>query len=850
MLMTLIIGIAFLGCVLLMLLFNRLMQVNADLKLSKHRTKAAGFSDLLNYAALIEDGCVIGKNGSLMAAWLYQGDDQASMTTVARENTALILNRALSRFGKGWMIHVDAARHSAERYIERGRSHFPDVICATIDDERRVFFETKDRSYEGFFVITLTYFPAILAQRKFIELLYDDDASDQSRHYANDILNTFGEACRRFESTISSCFSLQRLKGNRVITEEGREQTEDDLLRWLHFCATGRNHPIHLPDNPMYLDGLIGGQDFWGGLIPKVGDHFIQVVAIDGFPMESYPGMLNALADLSVTYRWSSRFIFMDREEALLDLKKFRRQWKQKTRGFMDQLLQTNSDKVNMDALMMVHDADEAIADLESGLVAQGYYTSVIILMADDRQLLEENALQVAKQINQLGFNARIESVNTIDAYLGSLPGHGVENVRRPIVNTLNLADLLPTSHIWTGETSAPCPFYPVESPPLMYCMTQGDTPFRLNLHVRDVGHTLICGPTGAGKSTLLAMLAAQFRRYPNMKIVAFDKRLSLYPLTKAIYAATRGQSGLHFRLADEEKLSFCPLQFMDTPLDRAWLSQWIESILSLNGLHVTVSQRHEIAKTIEIMAEVGATRLSDFVTTVQDNAIREALHAYTIGGAMGSLLDAEADNLMLSDFTVFETESLMELSPNYAIPVLQYVFQRIKRSLTGDPCVILLDEVWTLLGNTIFKEKIKEWLKELRKLNCLVIMATQSLSDIKNSGMMDVVIESTASKLFLPNVYANQEQTAAIYFAMGLNERQIDIIASGIPKQDYYYVSEKGSRLFQLALGDYALAFVGSSDKDSLKQIEKLEQQYGHDWVTHWLKYKNITFNPIEKAA
>jgi type IV secretory pathway VirB4 component len=42
-----------------------------------------------------------------------------------------------------------------------------------------------------------------------------------------------------------------------------------------------------------------------------------------------------------------------------------------------------------------------------------------------------------------------------MDAYLGSLPGHGVENVRRPLINTMNLADLLPTSTIWTGSDGA-----------------------------------------------------------------------------------------------------------------------------------------------------------------------------------------------------------------------------------------------------------------------------------------------------------------------------------------------------------------------------------------------------------
>src|SRR5271166_6501663 len=102
-----------------------------------------------------------------------------------------------------------------------------------------------------------------------------------------------------------------------------------------------------------------------------------------------------------------------------------------------------------------------------------------------------------------------------MDAWLGSLPGHGVENVRRPLVNTMNLSDLLPVSSIWTGENKAPCPFYPPKSPPLMHVLTTGQTPFALNIHVRDVGSTLVLGPIGTGKSTLLGAIAAQARRYP-----------------------------------------------------------------------------------------------------------------------------------------------------------------------------------------------------------------------------------------------------------------------------------------------------------------------------------------------
>ncbi|NMU64399.1 conjugal transfer protein TrbE, partial [Klebsiella pneumoniae] len=135
-----------------------------------------------------------------------------------------------------------------------------------------------------------------------------------------------------------------------------------------------------------------------------------------------------------------------------------------KVRGFFDQVFNTHSGSIDQDAQAMVDDAEAALAETKSGLVAQGYYTSVVILMHEDRAFLESMARQVEKEINTLGFNARVETVNTMEAWLGSLPGHGIENVRRPLLNTLNFADMIPTSSIWTGLEENPCQFYPPNS--------------------------------------------------------------------------------------------------------------------------------------------------------------------------------------------------------------------------------------------------------------------------------------------------------------------------------------------------------------------------------------------------
>ncbi len=837
--------IAGFGAVLLFILFGRIQAVDAELKLKMHRSKDAGLADLLNYAAVVDDGVIVGKNGSFMAAWLYRGDDNASSTDEQREMVSFRINQALAGLGNGWMVHVDAVRRPAPNYSERGLSHFPDPVSAAMDEERRRLFEGLGTMYEGYFILSVTWFPPVLAQRKFVELMFDDDAvAPDHKARTKGLIEQFKREARNIEGRLSSAVNLTRLKGQKMTNEDGSQFTQDDFLSWLQFCVTGLHHPVLLPRNPMYLDALIGGQELWGGVVPKIGRNFIQVVAIEGFPLESTPGILSALGELPCEYRWSSRFIFMDQHESIKHLDKFRKKWRQKVRGFFDQVFNTNTGAVDQDALSMVGDAEAAIAEVNSGLIAVGYYTSVVVLMDEDRDKLEQSARQVEKAINRLGFAARVETINTLEAYLGSLPGHGVENVRRPLINTMNLADLLPTSTIWTGSASAPCPMYPPLSPALMHCVTHGSTPFRLNLHVRDLGHTFMFGPTGAGKSTHLGIIAAQLRRYSGMSIFAFDKGMSMYPLTKAT-------GGLHFTVAaDDDNLAFCPLQFLETKGDRAWAMEWIDTILALNGVETTPAQRNEIGNAIMSMHASGARTLSEFSVTIQDEAIREAIRQYTVDGSMGHLLDAEEDGLSLSDFTTFEIEELMNLGEKFALPVLLYLFRRIERNLKGQPAVIILDEAWLMLGHPAFRAKIREWLKVLRKANCLVLMATQSLSDAANSGILDVIVESTATKIFLPNVYARDEDTAALYRRMGLNARQIEILASAVPKRQYYYVSENGRRLYDLALGPLALAFVGASDKESVATIKHMEARCGDEWVHEWLADRGLKLNDYSEAA
>ncbi len=794
--------------------------------LRSFRKSGPSFADLVPYAGLVDNGIILLKDGSLLAGWYFAGPDSESATDLERNDLSRQINAILSRLGSGWMIHAEAIRLPTTEYPSPDRAHFPDPVSRMIDDERRRHFEHEGTHFESRHALILTYRPPERRRSSLARYIYSDQPSRKAG-YADTVLETFRGSIREIEQYLGTVLSLQRMR-TRETSERGgaRIARYDELFQFIRFCITGENHPVRLPEIPMYLDWLATAE-LDHGLTPTVENRFLGVVAIDGLPAESWPGILNGLDQMAITYRWSSRFIFLDAEEAKLKLERTRRRWQQKTRPFLDQLFQTRSRSLDQDAMSMVVETEDAIAEASSQLVAYGYYTPVVILFDERSESLRDKAEVVRRLIQAEGFGARIETLNATDAFLGSLPGNWFCNIREPLINTRNLADLIPLNSIWSGRPTAPCPFYPPQAPPLMQ-VASGSTPFRLNLHVDDVGHTLILGPTGTGKSALLALIAAQFRRYKDAQVFAFDKGNSMMPLTL-------GVGGDHYEIGggagECSRLAFCPLSDLVTDADRAWACEWIEALASLQGLAITPEHRNAISHQVALMAEAPGRSISDFVSGVQMRDIKDALHHYTIDGPMGQLLDAEEDGLTLGRFQCFEIEELMNMGERNLVPVLTYLFRRIEKRLDGSPSLIILDEAWLMLGHPVFREKIRTWLKVLRKANCAVVLATQSISDAERSGIIDVLTESCLTKICLPNSSGRE-----FYERLGFNERQIEIIANAIPKREYYVTSPDGRRLFEMALGPVTLAFVGASGKADLSRIRALVSLHGNDWPRQWL--------------
>ncbi|MDR3465263.1 MAG: conjugal transfer protein TrbE, partial [Xanthobacteraceae bacterium] len=379
------------------------------------------------------------------------------------------------------------------------------------------------------------------------------------------------------------------------------------------------------------------------------------------------------------------------------------------------------------------------------------------------------------------------------------------------------------------------------DAPPLLFGKTEGSTPFRFSIHVGDVGHTLVVGPTGAGKSVLLALMALQFRRYAKSQVFAFDFGGSI----RAAALASGGDwHDLGGGLTEDSasSVSLQPLARIDEPSERSWAAGWIADILIREAVAVTPDAKEHIwtALTSLASAPMSERTITGLSVLLQSQALKQTLRPYCVGGAHGRLLDAETERLGEASFQAFETEGLIGTAA--APAVLSYLFHRIEDRLDGRPTLLIIDEGWLALDDDGFAGQLREWLKTLRKKNASVVFATQSLSDIDGSSIAPAITESCHTRLLLPNERAIEPQIAAIYRRFGLNDRQIEIIARATPKRDYYCQSRRGNRLFELGFSEVALAFCASGSKAGQADITKTFETHGRDgFVDAWLRLKGV---------
>ncbi|HYM97075.1 MAG TPA: hypothetical protein VET26_07235 [Candidatus Sulfotelmatobacter sp.] len=805
----------------------------------EHRLRPAGLADELNWAFLVDDGVVLQKDGALLAAFRYRGPDLGSATAAELDALAAQLNDALLPYTDGWMFHVDAIRFPAPAY---SASAFPNLPAAWIDAERRAAFRSARPQFVSEYTLCVTYLPSrdVYSRAAAAFVQGAPRGVDWSA-----ILGAFRAAVEGLEQRLAARLYMERLDA-------------DALVSHLHRCFTGLAHPVSAPPYGAYLNTVLASQELVGGFAPRVGDLHLRLVAITGYPRRASAGRLDFLNALPFPYRWSSRFIPLGQQAAGRLIKRHQQRWFMGRRGvgsFLGEIAggaeqgrserrQRQEEELfhDQDAVAMARDAAEASAENASGAVRFGLSTQLVVVADEepDRALERARAVRTALQDN--GVTARIETMNAVDAFFGTLPGHGYPNLRRPLLSSANAVDLWPVTSVWPGLARNPSPFFPRESPPLMHVATDGSTPFRLNLHVGDVGHTLVVGATGAGKSTFVGLTVAQWQRYERAQLFVFDVGYSHW-----LFAQAAGAQHYDVAAGRLDAVAFQPLADIDNPTERAWAAGWLEMLLELQGVAITPQRRLRLERALSLLADESREfrTLTELTVQLQDADLADALRPYTVGGAYGRLLDADRDAVGAGRHQVFELKHLMDMDDKVLVPVLLYLFRRVERQLDGGPALIVIEELWAPLMRTVFANRIKQWLLTLRKQNAAVMLVAHSLAQLEQVPAKQVIVDSCPTRILLPNAEAGNSANARLYRDLGLNSREVAIVAGATPKRDYYVKSPLGSRVVQLDLGPVALAFLGTPAGMTLDAVrpvvEALIAREGERWSKAWLEQLGV---------
>ncbi len=798
-------------------------------RLRAYEPRPRALSDNLQWGVVAGPGLIENRDGALSRTWAFQGID----TRVASAEELGALSRALSltlvRLGPGVMLHFDALRRPAAPYPPG--EHFPHPLAYLFDLERWALYQ-REPHFETECYVTLTVARPKRSRERARRWFLTEPVAAESQA-AESRLGRFEELSLQLESHLGTLLRLRRLG-------------TAEQLGYFHQCLTGIEGEVAPPAAGVLLAPILSNQEFVGGWKPKIGEKQIRVVRVSAYPTEAtVPAHLDGLTELGCRYRWSTRVLTVETEEARSQIKNLQWIWYTRRHDARSRLRKAvlsqpeaapdpDEREIFEDrgARGMARDSSELLARLGGEEILTAYTTKAVV-MEEDAARAEAACQQVAKALARRGFSAAVETVNSVEAWLGSLPGHGSPDVRRDALPSLNVADLLPATGSWPGLATIPSPYFPPGSPPLLWASAEGATPFRFNLHHGDVFHGLILGPTGAGKSFLTAHLALQFLRYPGAQVFVFDKGYSNFLPCLAV-------GGTHYDLGAPSGAAepFQPLREVAMESERAWAVSWLDRLLALQGLATTGEQRNALARALELVAtQPEEERTLDLLRQMlPDAALQTHLAPYCEGGPLGQLFTGRRDPIERNFYLCFELGHILEADARAVVPVQLYLAHALaKRRSSARPTLLVWDEAWRALEDPFCRAWIKTDLATARKQNCGVVLITQSLAQVAEPDLRTLIDEATQTKVYLPNPAAAKPATRKLYEALGLSERLCELVASLTPKEEYLYASRYGFRVFRLGKTRLAQALLtapaGSTEEAHVAALRALVAEHPEDW-------------------
>ncbi len=766
-------------------------------------TRVRRFIDVLNWSAVIAPGVVLCKDGALLAGWQVTGIDSESIEPDAFAARLRHLSFALSGLGDPHTLWSVFRRRPWSPSASGGAP--PETGNSALDA-----LAVEASSLLGAPGVTWSDSLDI-----FLAWKRPPDSGSLSGQ-----IEEFESECTRISSRFGSVIGLERFLPDR----EG------------HCALCGALADLLLPGRPvppfrewsmpLGIDALLGADvvqpSRFGPL--RIDGRASALLAIDGLPGEYQIAPFERFQDIDRTFAWVTRYDALSPASTRRLARTIQRWWRQSAADFAADLAGEGSGRRGRFEDAMAEGVESTIARASLGDEGHGRYLSLFLLHAteeDSDGSLARLTSAVMEAAGERRIGLREERVNAVPALLSALPGHSRNNARSVVLRARAMADFIPVRGTWQGLARCPSPHLPSGTPALLPARARTGQAFSFNLHHAEVGHTLVFGPTGAGKSVLLGLLSTAWLRYPRAQVIYFDRQQSIRHACLAL-------GGRFLEPGGSDANGVAPLAHM-AELGPAWASDWLLELVHLGGADCTAEQAEELRNAVTSLGRSNRPRLQEVRDYVQDSALRVAIDTWLVGPYAGAF---EQDGLEIGSafeaedgtaFTVFETHALFTGSSAVAVLSLDYIFAQVARRFDGRPTLVILDEAWSFFEHELFVNRIRSWLKEGRKSNVAVVMATQSVADAAKAQITEDLLESCPTRIFMPNPEAETSVSAPHYTSLGLSPSQIALIASITPKQDLYVVQPEGRRVVSFPLGPAALSILGRTSTEDSARAAKL---------------------------
>ena len=560
----------------------------------------------------------------------------------------------------------------------------------------------------------------------------------------------------------------------------------------------------------------------------RLDDYYVKVLTLKEPSARSFPLIFQRLLEVNANFfvvtEWNREN--PDRSRNLIQSR--RRHFHTTKRSFISYMNTSDVPASAQDVLVddskeaQIQELGDALKELEVNGNYFGKFSLTVVIYDVDRAMAEAACAEFYKVFSIHDAQLYEERYNLLNAYLAAVPGNYPFNVRYMHITNANYADysFLFTLHCGDRENQH------LKREYLAVLETNHRTPYFLNLHCRDVAHSIILGRTGSGKSFLLNFLITNLQKY--------DPYTFIFDLGGSFGSLTRLFGGSYVRVGIESRnFKINPFSLPPTKQNLDFLSLFLRVLAESQGNEpINSEHERELYDQVQNLYEVDDAKLHRLSTL--GNTLRRdldsRLYKWREGGQFGFLFDNEEDNVSFSRFQCFDFQGMREY-PQVLEPLLFYILHRADAmicdpKLSGVFKAFFIDEAWVFLRNPSIRAYILEALKTWRKHNAALVLSTQSLDELRRSEILDVIIETCPTKIFLANPDLDRQLYREQFH---LNDQELEIVTSLVPKQQLLIKNSDVAKVANLWV-DPKSYWLYTNDPFDNRRREEAFEKYGFE--------------------